>query len=134
VATIDVGTEQLPDRINVTVLAGKPFELTIAVTDNDGPLDGDDIASARAQVRQQIDGQEVWHTFSSENDPADIAISDDGLTITATSEQTDDWQKLWPGTAPETVMYWDVEIVDADDIPRQITLPGRFVVVHQVTR
>lgn len=127
-------TQSLP-VINVTCYAGRPLEITIPVLDGAGAaLDSDGMPSARAHVRTAIDDATVLHSFGSDESPADIAIADGELTITADSTTTSDWALLWPGVAPQTVAYWDVEITDMDGETWQITAPGTFTVIHQVTR
>lgn len=133
----DTDLEQLLPRVNVRCFAGRKFEATVSVLQGDGsamPAAG--IASARAQVRQTVDDPTVWHQFDSDSDPATIGIEDGLLTITADSATTSDWAEFWPAVVAgaETVMWWDVEITDSDGEPWQITAPGTFTVVHQVTR
>lgn len=121
--------------VNVTCYAGRPLEITIPVLDGNGAaLDSDGMLSARAHVRATIDDATVLHSFGSDESPADITIADGLLTITADSTTTSDWALLWPGAAPQTVAYWDVEITDMDGETWQITAPGTFTVIHQVTR
>lgn len=127
--------EQTLPRIDVRCYAGRPLEITVPVLGGDGlALDSDGMPSARAHVRTTVGDPTVLHSFGSDEDPADITIADGELTITATSDITTDWALLWPGTAPETTAWWDVEITDMDGETWQITAPGLFVVVHQVTR
>jgi hypothetical protein len=126
--------QELP-RIDVRCYAGRPLEIVVPVLDGAGlALDSDGMPTARAHVRASVGDPTVLHSFGSEEDPADISIADGELTITATSDITTDWALLWPGAAPETVAWWDVEITDIDGATWQITAPGTFTVVHQVTR
>lgn len=132
-ATIKIA-QTLP-RYDVRCIAGRPLELTVPVLQGGGsPMPAAQIDAARAHVRLAVDDPTVLHGFGSDDEPADIAISDGQLVLTATSETTSLWGQLWPGVAPETVAWWDVEITDGDGETWQITEPGQFVVVHQVTR
>lgn len=135
-ATVELGS--LPDRIDLTILAGRPFgPLDVPILQAGGaPLGFADVTAARAQVRQQIGSTSIYYTFATDGEGAEL-VDDAGdavVRLTATSDTTSDWQALWPGSAPQTVMWWDLEITDADDEPHQITLPGTITLVHQVTR
>lgn len=134
-ATIEV--TDLPDRVDVTVLAGRPFSLTLPVFDVDGQVDAASLVSARAQVRTGVGASDLLHTFSTENDPADAEISGDAsgvITLTATSAVTSAWQEAWPGEAPESIAWWDLEVVDSDGETHQVTSPGMITLRWQVTR
>lgn len=135
-ATVEV--HDVPDRIDVRILAGRPFELVVAVMDGAGAVNEASILSARAHVRASVSGQDILHIFSSEDVPADIVIGGGAagtLTISATSETTSLWQQQWPGTAPETVAWWDIEFTDdSSDEPRQLCAPGTIALVWEVTR
>lgn len=132
-ATVELSN--LPDRIDVEVLAGEPFSLTVAVLDGTGAqLAAADLTSARAQVRPSVDSNQVLHLFSTLDDDPDAAITDDGIVLTATSDVTTLWQAVWPGTAPATVVWWDLEVTAADDVVHQVTRPGTITLYHQVTR
>lgn len=132
-ATIELGT--LPNRIDLVVLAGEPFTLTVPVLDSDGvALVAVDLATARAQVRPDIDSDQVLHTFSTEDDVPDAAITNDGVVLTADSDTTSLWQQVWTGIAPATVVWWDLEVTGADDVVHQVTAPGTITLYHQVTR
>lgn len=125
----------LPDRIDVKILAGRPFELLVPVTyANGNPVPAVNISSARAHIRAATDDPQVYHVFSTTDEEPDAVVSDDGVTLTASPETTSLWAAEWPGRAPETTMWWDIEVTDADGTPRQITTPGTFIVVHEVTR
>jgi hypothetical protein len=126
-------SQDLP-RLDIRVYAGRPMELRVNLaTGAGGPLPAGDVVSARAHVRQQIDSPGVLHSFDSEGDPVTIVASDGYVTLTATSEETTEWANLWPGSAPETLAWWDLEITDEDGEPWQMTAPGLFTLVHQVT-
>lgn len=134
-ATTEVSN--VPDRVDVEVLAGRPFSLALSILDAGGAVAAADIASARAHVRTDVDGRDILHIFSTEDDPADAAISGGAsgvVTLTATSETTSLWQEQWPGTAPETVAWWDLEITDDVGEVHQVTRPGTFTLIWQVTR
>lgn len=125
----------LPDRLNFTILAGRPFRMSIPVYDPDGDLVAAvDMTSARAHVRQAIGDASPLHIFSTDDAEPDAEIVDGAVVLTATSEQTSLWQENWPGTPPETVAWWDLEVTDGDGTPRQINTPGTITLVHQVTR
>lgn len=127
-------SQDLP-RHDVRIFAGRPMELRVPLLNGSGTaLDAGTVTSARAQARQTVDDPSVLVTFDSEADPATIAITDGWATLTATSEETTEWANLWPGAAPETLAWWDLEITDEDGEPWQMNAPGLFVVVHQVTR
>lgn len=122
-------------RFDVRCYAGRPLTITIPVLDGNGdPLAASSIESARAQVRPTIDSDQVLHSFGVDDDPPDLAVTDGLLTLTATSATTSLWAQLWPGRAPATTAWWDVELTDTDGEPWQISEAGLFVVVHQVTR
>jgi hypothetical protein len=127
-------SQELP-RIDVRVYAGRPMELRVNLADAaGGALPAATIASARAQVRQSTDDPSALHTFDSEADPASITIHDGYVLLTATSDETTEWASLWPGSAPETFTWWDLEITDEDAVSWQMTAPGLFTLIHQVTR
>jgi hypothetical protein len=132
-ATVELG--DLPDRIDVKVLAGEPFELTVPVLDQTStPVPMVNLTSARAQVRPSIDSNQVLHLFSTEDDEPDAEITDDGVVLTASSGTTALWQQVWPGIAPTTVVWWDLEVTDAGGVVHQVTMPGLITLYHQVTR
>jgi hypothetical protein len=134
VATIEVSNVP-EDRIDIRVLAGVPFRFTLPVLDeNGGPVPAVDMSAARVHVRAAIDDSIILHTFSTEDGEPDAEIDDGAVILTAVSEVTSSWQENWPGRAPETYAWWDLEVTDSDGEPRQITTPGMFTVVHQVTR
>jgi hypothetical protein len=125
----------LPDRIDAKILAGRPFRMRVPIYDPDGDLVAAvDMSVARAQVRQAIGDPSPLHIFSSEDAEPDALIVDGAVILVATSETTSSWQENWPGSAPETVAWWDLEVTDADGTPRQVNVPGTITVVHQVTR
>lgn len=129
-----VSVTNVPDRIDAEILAGRPFEMTIPIMFGGGPVPAVNITSARAQVRPAVGDPVILHTFSTEDEEPMAAISDDGITITATSQETTTWALQWPGQAPETVVWWDLEVTDSDGVPRQINRPGTLTVVHELTR
>jgi hypothetical protein len=135
-ATVEIGT--LPSRIDLTVLAGNPMTLTVPVLDGAGSaVAAASLSSARAHVRPRTDSDQILHVFSTDNDPADAEITGTtaaSVVLTATSEVTSLWQVTWTGVAPQTVVWWDLEVTDTDDIPHQITIPGTITLIHQVTR
>lgn len=138
-ATVTVGADTVPDRLDVVHLAGQQFELTLPILGSaGGGLDFSAVASARAQVRPSVDSDQILFTFSSESDPVTITITDVGgdavLEFDVDSAVTDDWQVTWPGSAGRATVWWDVEIVDAEDVARQVTSPGTITLMHQVTR
>jgi len=136
-ATLKISVSALPTRIDVTVLAGEPFELAVPVLDGAGdPVAAGGIASARAQVRPDVASGQVLHLFSTA-DPATAEITGTtaaSVVLTASSDETSLWQEDWPGCAPRTVVWWDLEVTDADGVAHQITSPGTITLVHQVTR
>lgn len=126
---------QVLPRLDVKIYAGRAMTLRVALADGAGaPLDSGTVVSARAQVRQEVDSPSVLVEFSTEADPPTIAITDGEAELTATSAETDGWGLLWPGKAPETYGWWDLEITDDDGESWQMTAPSLFTVVHQVTR
>lgn len=132
-ATNTTLVDQPLPRVDVRVRAGRPMALKVGLADGNGdPLPAGSVASARAQVRATVDDPTVWHTFSTED--STIGVVDGFATLSATSDETTDWANLWPGSAPETIMWWDLEITDEDGVPWQMTDPGQLIVVHQVTR
>lgn len=132
-ATVELGS--LPDRIDVEVLAGEPFTLTVPVLDADGgAVEAAGLSAARAHVRPSIDSNQVLHIFATTDDDPDAAITDDGVVLTATSATTSLWQQVWPGVAPVTTVWWDLEVTGADSVVHQVTLPGQIRLYHQVTR
>jgi len=127
-------SQELP-RIDVRTYAGRPLSLRVNLADGAGaPLGAASITSARAQVRQNIDDPSTLHTFDSDGDPITVTISEGYVTLVATSDETTEWANLWPGAAPETYAWWDLEITDEDGADWQMTAPGLFTLVHQVTR
>lgn len=132
-STLEVS--DLPDRIDVTVLAGRRFTLTVPVLyGNFTPVPAVNISGARAHVRPAIDDPVILHVFSTDDEDPDAEVTDDGVVLTATAETTSSWAVNWPGRAPETVAWWDLEVTDVDGEPRQILIPGTITVVHEVTR
>jgi hypothetical protein len=133
VATFEV--EDVADRIDVRCMAGRPFALFVPVNYGTGdPVPAVNMSSARAHIRAAIDDPQEFHVFSTDGVEPDAVLSDGGVTFTAPPETTSLWATEWPGRAPETTMWWDVEVTDVDGTPRQITIPGTFTVVHEVTR
>lgn len=137
-ATVKLSVSALPNRVDLTVLAGQPFELSLPVLDGAGdPVPAASLASARAQVRETVADDTVLHTWSTEDDPATAEItgtSAGAVLLTATGDVTAAWQDDWPGCAPRSVAWWDLEVVDTDGITHPITVPGTITLVHQVTR
>ncbi len=134
-ASATVRAAQALPRIDVLCYAGRPFTLTVPLLQGDGsPMPAAAVASARAHVRASVDSDQVLHSFDTADDPIDAVVSDGQIVLTATSLVTTSWGDLWPGRAPVTVAWWDLEITDDQGEPWQITEPGTFAVVHQVTR
>jgi len=134
-ASVVVSLAQALPRFDVTCYAGRPFSVSISTVQGDGsPLPAAAVASARAHIRPQIDSDQVLHSFDTADDPVDAVVTDGFLTFTATSEVTTGWGELFPGRAPASVCWWDIEITDADGEPWQMSEAGTFTVVHQVTR
>ncbi len=132
-ATNTTLVDQPLPRLDVRVRSGRPMELRIGLADGNGdPLAAGAVTSARAEVRSTIDDPTVWHTFSTADNT--IGVVDGFATLLATSDETTEWANLWPGSAPETIMWWDLEITDEDGETWQMTDPGQLIVVHQVTR
>jgi hypothetical protein len=126
--------QSLP-RLDVLIYAGRKMDLRVNLATGDGgPLPASSVVSARAHLRPPIDSPAVLHSFDTEADPVSIVASDGYVTLTATSDETTEWANLWPGVAPETFAWWDLEITDEDDVAWQMTAPGLFTLVHQVTR
>jgi hypothetical protein len=134
--TFEIGS--LPDRYDITHLAGEAFRLSVPVLDGDGaPVDAADLLSARVHVRAFPDSQVILSRFSTEEDPANAEITGGTaavLVLTASSGDTTDWQAVWPGRGGRSVVWWDAEVTDADGQPHQITAPGTITLVHQITR
>lgn len=135
-ATVALGS--LPDRINLTVLAGNAFELTVPVLDGAGaPVAAASLDSARAHVRPKLDSSQILHIFSTDDDPPDAEITGTtsaSIVLTASAEVTSLWQVNWGGSSGLAVVWWDLEVTDADGETHQITSPGTITLVHQVTR
>lgn len=134
---MEVGT--LPDRIDIVHLAGAGFELNVPVLEADNTaMAYSAVAAARAQVRATIDGDEVLFVFATTNSPPDALIINSGgaavVRLEASSETTSEWQTLWPGSAGQARVWWDLEITDTEGHPHQITQPGLITLIHQVTR
>lgn len=128
-ATVTVGS--LPNRVDLTVLAGEALELSVPILDGAGaPVPAADLASARAQVRKSIDDPTVLHTFTGSITGTTAAV----VVLSATSAVTSGWQSDWPGTSPRTVMWWDLEVTDSGGTAHQVTVPGTVTLVWQVTR
>lgn len=134
-ASVVVELAQALPRFDVTCYAGRPFSVTISTVQGDGsPLPAGAVTSARAQIRPTVDSDQVLHSFDTADDPVDAVVADGELTFTATSEVTTSWGEVFPGRAPASVCWWDIEITDADDVVWQMSEPGTFTVIHQVTR
>jgi hypothetical protein len=134
-ATVELGDPV--DRIDVRQLAGRPLGFRVPVLQADGTaMESGDVVSARAQVRPQIGSAEILYTFDTTDEGAELVDIAGAcwVRLTATSERTTEWQLLWPGRAPETVVWWDLEITDGDGETHQITEPGKITLIHQVTR
>jgi hypothetical protein len=126
----------VPDRVDLRVLAGRPFSVLFPVQLDGAPVAFASLYDARAQVRADIGSELVVFTFSTEDGTA-VLVNSGGnaaVRLLADAEQTSEWQELWPGSAPETVMWWDLEITDSGLEHHQITSPGTITLVHQVTR
>lgn len=135
-ATHEIGT--VPDRWNITHLAGQRFEVTIPVLDGaPAPVDASDLLRGRVHVRPFVDAENVLHVFDTESDPPNAEIvggASAALVITATADETSAWTLLWPGSNGQAVVWWDVEVVDTTGEPHQLTRPGTITLVHEVTR
>jgi hypothetical protein len=135
VTTTEVVTG-LPARVDVTQLAGQElvFEVPLLAPDG-GPMPSEDVLTGRAQVRAEIDADDVLHEFSEANGLA--LLDEDGqlvIRLTASPDVTTEWQTLWPGRNGQAVVWWDLEITYADDLrTAQVTLPGTITLHHQVT-
>ena len=135
-----VSVADVPDRVNLRVLAGRPFRALFTVVTGDPTpvaVEAGDVASVRAQVRADIGSELIVYTFSSGDGTAALVGTGTDpaqVRLLATAEQTDQWQYLWPGEAPETVVWWDLEITDTGGERHQVTSPGTITLVHQVTR
>jgi hypothetical protein len=128
-----------PPRVDVAHPAGTLFELSLPALQAGGTaMAAVDIASARAHVRPSIDSDVILYSFASDNDPVDLEITDDDgdgvLVLTASPDATTEWQTLWPGRNGQAIVWWDLEIVDTEDVAHQITMPGTITLYHQVTR
>jgi|SRR5262245_7313213 len=135
-ATREIGS--VPDRWNITHLAGQPFEVTVPILDGTGAaVDVDDLLRGRVHVRPSVDSPDILFVFDTEADPPNAALeggATGALRIWATSAETSDWRVTWPGSFGEGVVWWDVEVVDTTGEPHQITRPGTITLIHEVTR
>jgi hypothetical protein len=134
-ASVVVELSQALPQFNVRCYAGRPLTITIPLEQGDGTdMPASAITRARAQVRDGIDSNQVLHSFDTDDDPIDAVVTDGQITFTATSLVTTSWGDLWPGRAPITTAWWDIEITDEDGETWQMSEPGLFEVIHQVTR
>ncbi len=138
-ATIEIGAADLPDRWNITHLAGERFEMRVPVLGaTNAAVDPDVIESARIHVRPSVNHEQILTVFSTDEDPPNIAVeNDDGaaiLLVTATADETSEWQTIWPTGQDSSTVWWDVEVTDTDGVTHQLTRPGTFTLVYQVTR
>jgi hypothetical protein len=131
----------VPERVDLRVLAGRPFSALLSIVTGSAstpvPVEAGDIASVRAHVRAGIDSELVVHVFTTDDGSAAVVGTGSdaaSVRLSATSDETTEWQALWPGTAPETVVWWDLEIADTGGERHQVTSPGTITLVHQVTR
>ncbi len=134
-ASVVVKLAQALPRFDVTCYAGRPLTIVVPLLQADGSdMPESTVDSARAHVRATVDDDQILHSFDSADDPVDAVIADGQVTFTATSEVTTSWGQMFPGRAPASVCWWDIEITDSDDVVWQMSEPGLFTVVHQVTR
>jgi hypothetical protein len=134
----NVSLTDVPDRVDLRVLAGRPFSvlLSLALGPGGEPVPFADLADARAHVRGDVGSEVIVYSFTT-GDGTVALVDDDGdaaVRLVADAAATTQWQHLWPGRAPETVVWWDLEITDAAGERHQVTSPGTITLVHQVTR
>lgn len=126
-----------PDRIDVVILAGRPFSMLVPLLIGTDEVEAGDVASVRAQVRDAIGSEQVVHLFTTDDASAEIVGTGSdpaSVRLRATSDETTEWQALWPGSAPQTVVWWDLEVTDTGGERHQASSPGTITLVHQVTR
>lgn len=131
-----VSLVDVPDRVDLRVLAGRPFSALFTIQLDGAPVAYSSLADARAHVRADVGSELVVFTFATDDGTA-VLVNSGGnaaVRLVADSAQTTEWQELWPGRAPETVVWWDLEITDTGGERHQITSPGTITLVHQVTR
>ena len=136
-ATHKIGT--LPDRWDVAHLSGQRFELRIPVLDATGSSPAlADLTRARVHVRPFVDAPDILFIFDTEADPPNAELVEDAgavsVVATASAAEVSDWQITWPGQNGESVVWWDVEVVDTTGEPHQLTRPGTITLTHEVTR
>lgn len=136
-----VTVTDVPDRVDFRVLAGRPFSALLSVVfgpaETPTPVEAGDIGSVRAQVRADVGSELIVFTFSDVDGTATVVgtgSSPASVRLAVDAATTDEWQYLWPGSAPETVVWWDLEITDTGGERHQVTSPGTITLVHQVTR
>ncbi len=134
-AVIEVVDE--PDRVDLRIVAGRPLRVRLPLFLGDTPVEAQDVAAVRAQVRPSIGSELIVHRFTTDDGSAEIVgtgTAAAAVRLIADATETATWQELWPGRAPETYAWWDLEVTDTGGERHQVSTPGRITLIHQVTR
>jgi hypothetical protein len=127
-----------PDRVNLRVVAGRPLRVRLPLLLPDGsPVEAQDVDAIRAHVRPAVGSEQILHRFTTDDGSAQIVGTGTdaaAVRLVADAAETSTWQDLWPGRAPETVVWWDLEVTDTGAERHQVTTPGTITLIHQVTR
>jgi hypothetical protein len=109
----------LPDDVDVEVYAGEPVDFTVPVLDDDAAEQDVTGWTGTAQVRRYPGGP-LLHTWT-------LALSDAGVQVTATGEQTAAFTS-WPTRQAR----WDLWVTEPDEDPRPICR-GRVIVRSRIS-
>lgn len=96
-----------PGRLNLRVVAGEPFELTVPILDGTGTLvSGADSPAwqSEAMIRTEFDSETALYEFTT-------SITAGNVLIQATAEHTAGWQDDWANFRNP----WDLMVIDDDD-------------------
>lgn len=123
------GAVSLPPSYNLDVVCGQPLQVLIPVLAAGGaPVNSAQIASARAQVRATWQSK-VLHEWTTTGGAPNASIGSGGVTLTATTAQTIDWQAKWPAS-----VVWDLQVVDGSGIVHRLTSAGPVRLHPAITR
>lgn len=117
-----------PPSYTLDIVCGQPLAVTLPVLTAAGaPVDHTLIASAKAQVRADWQSPLVLHEWATTGGNATVDAS--GVTLTATTAQTLDFQTMWP-----TSVVWDLRVVDGSGVVHRLTGAGPIRLNPAITR
>lgn len=120
----------LPPSYTLGIVCGQPLQVLLPVLTGGGtPIAAAAIASARAQVRADWQNPMVLHEWTTTGTAPNASIGAGGVTLTATTAQTINWQVQWPANA-----VWDLQVVDTFGVEHRLTSAGPIRLYPAITR